>query len=133
MTILGHGARIVSTEGEGFASEVHFLKFGFIVPCAIFDRQIDIRGVGTGGVGEDAGGGLTQVNSHLFSLGEGMFADEVHFEGFIGFGSHFHGLVEQVHLVDEQVAEYARTVDHHIDAGATEFFKGEHLEFVDPT
>ncbi len=54
LTGVVHHARIVGVKGEGFAVEVHLLQFGFVVPSAIFNCEVDVRGVGTGGVGEDA-------------------------------------------------------------------------------
>jgi hypothetical protein len=48
---LFHRPWIIRTEGERFASEVHFLKFGFILLGAIFHREVDVGGVGTGRVG----------------------------------------------------------------------------------
>jgi hypothetical protein len=44
---------------------------------------------------------------------------------------HLDRSVEQVHLVDKEVAEDAGAVDDDVDARAAELLDGEHLELVD--
>jgi len=52
-----------------------------------------------------------------------VLAHKVHLHGLIGLGGHFHALIDQGHLVDEQVAEHAAAVDYHVDARAAQFFQ----------
>ena len=62
-----------------------------------------------------------------------MLTNEVLLQRLVGLGSHLHGLIDQRHLVDEQIAEHTGAVHHHINAGAAEFFQGNQLKLVDPT
>ena len=62
-----------------------------------------------------------------------MLANEVLLQRFIGLSRHFHGLVDQRHLVDEQIAEHTGAVHDNVDPGAAELFEGDQLKLVDAT
>ena len=49
---------------------------------------------------------------------------------FVLLGGELDGAVQQVHLVDEQIAEDAGAVDDDVDARAAEFFQRNNLELV---
>ncbi|CAI8163767.1 MAG: Uncharacterised protein [Synechococcus sp. CC9902] len=62
-----------------------------------------------------------------------MFAHKVLIERFLSLSGQFHRLINQCHLVDEQIPEHPGTVHHHINAGTTQFLERNELQFVDPT
>ena len=133
LTLLVHLTRVVGIEGEGLAREVHLLQLTFLLPGAVLHRKVHIGAVATAGIGEHPAGRITQTHAFFLGLLEGVLANEVLLQGLVGLCSHFHGLINQGHLVDEQIAEHTGAVHHHINAGATEFFKGDQLKLVDPT
>jgi len=59
-----------------------------------------------------------------------VLAHEVHVVGLVLLGGELDGAVEEVHLVDEEIAEDARAVDDDVDAGAAELLEGDELELV---
>lgn len=54
-------ARAVAVECVRLALEVHLLQLALVAPGRVLDRQVDVGGVGAGGVGEHAGGGVAQA------------------------------------------------------------------------
>mmetsp|Transcript_5701 Transcript_5701/g.23522 ORF Transcript_5701/g.23522 Transcript_5701/m.23522 type:complete len:1185 (+) Transcript_5701:1625-5179(+) len=120
----------VRVEREGLAVEVHLLELGLIVPRGVLDGEVHVGRVGTGRVGEDAGGSLADGETELLGLFDGVLAHEVHVVGFVLLGGELDGAVEKVHLVDEEIAEDAGAVDDDVDAGAAELFEGDELELV---
>ena len=62
-----------------------------------------------------------------------MFAHKILLKRLISFCCHLHGLIDQCHLVDEQIAEDSRAVHHHINTGASQLLKRNELKFVDST
>lgn len=58
----------VTVEGEGFAGEVHLLQLLLIAPAGVLHSQVDVAGVGTRCIAEDAGGCLPHADAHLLSL-----------------------------------------------------------------
>ena len=61
-----------------------------------------------------------------------MLANKVLLEGLISLGCHLHGLVDQCHLINEQIAEHPGTVHHHINARPSELLKGNQFQLVHP-
>ena len=127
-----HLARVVGIEGKGFAGEIHLLQFILLFPGAVFHRQVDVGAVAAAGIGENPCCRIPQRHALGRRLLKGVAAHEVYIQGLIGLSCHLHALVDQAHLVDEEVAEYPTAVHHHIDAGPAQLLKGDQLQFVYP-
>ena len=127
-----HLAGIVGVEGEGFAGEVHLLQLPFLFPGAVLHRQVHIRGIAAAGVGKHAGGGIAQGDALLSGLLLAVLTYKIHLQGLISLGGHLHPLIDQGHLVDEQITENPRAIHHHIDAGPAQLFERDQLQLVHP-
>ena len=119
-----HLARIVSIKGKCLAFEVHLLQLVLLFPAAVFHRQIHVGTVAAAGIGKDPRGGISQAGALRFGLLLGMGTNEVLIQGLIGLSGHLHALIDQSHLVDEEIAEHTRAVHHHINAGTAQFLQG---------
>ena len=62
-----------------------------------------------------------------------MRTNEVLLQRLVGLSRHLHSLVNQSHLVDEQVTEHTGAVHHHIDPRTTQLFQRDELKLVHPT
>ena len=98
------------------------MELALVVPRRVFNREVDVGRVGTRRVGEDARRRLANGQAKLLGLLLGVLADKVHVIRFVLLSGELDGAVQQVHLVDEQIAEDARAVDDDVDARATELF-----------
>ena len=59
-----------------------------------------------------------------------MLAHKIHRQGLVGLGGKLDALVDQSHLIDEQVAENTRAIHHHINTRTTEFLQGNQFELI---
>mmetsp|Transcript_5658 Transcript_5658/g.12573 ORF Transcript_5658/g.12573 Transcript_5658/m.12573 type:complete len:343 (+) Transcript_5658:74-1102(+) len=125
--------RSIRVERERLAVQVHVLELAFIVPRRVFNGKVDVGRVGARRVGEDARRGFTDGHTEFFGLLPGMLTHVVHLIRFVLLGGELDGAIQQVHLVDKQVAEHTRAVDDDVDARAAEFFQRNELELVHPT
>ena len=114
--------RRIRVERERLAVQVHVLQLRFIVPGRVFNREVDVGRVRARRVGEDSRGGFADGQAKLFGLFSGVLAHKVHLIRFVLLSGELDGTIQQVHLVDEQVAEDAGAVDDDIDSRASEFF-----------
>mmetsp|Transcript_37698 Transcript_37698/g.58845 ORF Transcript_37698/g.58845 Transcript_37698/m.58845 type:complete len:306 (-) Transcript_37698:38-955(-) len=105
--ILGHIhlTRLVRIESETLAGDELLLELLLALPSSVLDGKTNIGRVRPGSVGENTGGSITNAHSELLGLLQGVLAHEVHLKRLVSLGSHLHGPVEQVHLVDEQITE----------------------------
>eukprot|EP00962_Isochrysis_galbana_P012886 scaffold3665_cov102-Isochrysis_galbana.AAC.3 len=124
-------AGLVGVEGEALARGELILQLLLALPAAILDCEADVGRVGAGGVGEDSGGRVADGAAKLLRLLDGVLAHKVHLERLVELGHQLDGAVEQVHLVDEEVAEDARAGDDHVDARSAELLEGDGLDLVD--
>ena len=106
------------------------LQLRLVVPGRVLHREVDVGGVRAGGVGEDARRRLADGQAELLRLLHGVLAHEVHVVGLILLRGELDGAVQEVHLVDEEVAEDAGAVDDDVDARAAELLEGDDLELV---
>mmetsp|Transcript_30830 Transcript_30830/g.60333 ORF Transcript_30830/g.60333 Transcript_30830/m.60333 type:complete len:829 (-) Transcript_30830:742-3228(-) len=125
-----HLAGAVGVEGERLALQELLLELALVLPAAVLDGQADVGAVASGGVGEDARGGRAEVDAELLGLLDGVLTHEVLVEGLVGLGSHLHGAVEEVHLVDEEVPEDARAGDDGVDTRAAELLERDQAKLV---
>lgn len=82
----------------------------------------------------DASGGGDPIQATRFrhlNTGEARTLTKVHVERLVELRHHLDSAVKEVHLVDEQVAENARAVDHDVNARAAELLQWDDLELVD--
>ena len=133
LPLLIHLTGVVGIEGEGLAGEVHLLQLTFLLPGAVLHCEVHVGAVAAAGVGEHPAGRIPQARAFFLRLLESVLTNEVLLQRLVGLGSHLHGLIDQRHLVDEQIAEHTGAVHHHINAGAAEFFQGNQLKLVHPT
>mmetsp|Transcript_40413 Transcript_40413/g.111226 ORF Transcript_40413/g.111226 Transcript_40413/m.111226 type:complete len:672 (-) Transcript_40413:2319-4334(-) len=129
--VLVEDAGLIGVEREALAREELFLQLRLILPAAVFDGQANVGRIGARRVGEDARGRLTQGTLHLLRLLEGVLAHKVLLERLVKLRDHLDGAVEQVHLVDEEVAEDARARDDDVDARPAQLLEWDGLEPVD--
>lgn len=62
------GIAPVTVEGKRLPGKIHLLQLLLVTPAAVLNCQIDIAGVGAGGIAEDPGCCLPSGNAHLLSL-----------------------------------------------------------------
>merc|ERR1719383_621669 len=63
--LLAARAGAVGVEGEGLALEVHLLQLPLVRPARVLDGQVEVRGIRTRRVAEDARGGLAEGAAQL--------------------------------------------------------------------
>mmetsp|Transcript_118717 Transcript_118717/g.347752 ORF Transcript_118717/g.347752 Transcript_118717/m.347752 type:complete len:300 (-) Transcript_118717:2563-3462(-) len=98
-------AGVVGAEGEALAREELLLELGLVHVGAVLHRQAHVRRVGAGGVGEDARCRLSQRDAKLLSLLQRMLPHIVLLRRLVGLGCHLDRSIQEVHLVDEEIAE----------------------------
>ena len=128
---LRHHARLVGVEREALAADELLLELVLGLPAAVLDREADVGGVRTGRVREDARRRLAHAHAELLGLLLGVLADIILVVGLVRFRGELHGAVQQVHLVDEEVAEDARAGHDHVDARPSQLLERDELELVD--
>eukprot|EP00960_Hanusia_phi_P023345 689242-Hanusia_phi.AAC.1 len=125
-----HHPRLVRVERVTLAGQELLLQLLLPLPSSVLDRQTDVGAVAARGVGEDAGGCISQGDAEFLRLLLGVLAHEVHLERLVRLSRHLDAAVEEVHLVDEEVAEDTRAGDDHVDAGPAELLERDELQLV---
>ena len=113
--------------GEALASHIGLGQLVLVVPAAVIDKLIDVGAVGAVGIAEYAKRGLLDVAAVLRLVGQRVLAHEILLAGFVGAGGKQRRLGQQPGLERQQVAEYARQRDHHVDARTPEAIERDQL------
>ena len=111
--------------GKAFALGESVAQLVFVFPAAAVDQVVHVGAVRPFGVAKHPQRSAFEVAAGVLGHeGQGVLADEVLLDRFVGAGGQERGFGQQANLHGQQVAEDAREGDHHVDAGASEFGQG---------
>ncbi len=101
---------------EALAIAVGLRDFGVIVPGRGRDQHVDVRAIGSVGIGEDPVGGSLEIAAMALAIGKRVLTDEVHLDRLVRRRGQIARLGQHARLDRQKIAEDARQRHDRIDA-----------------